>query len=328
MTSQEEVIFFEANERSYMKQEIKIFAPATVANVGCGFDVFGFALNRPGDEVHIKFVDSPGVSIGKIVGDGGRLSIDSSKNTASVAVAALLNHLKIKQGVEIDIYKKMPLRGGLGSSAASSAAALFGVNALLGSPLRRSDMLPFAVEGERIACGSGHADNAAPALFGGFVLIRSYEPLDVVRIPVPEDLYCVVLHPNFEIDTRDARKLLKSHVPVNDAVAQWGNTAGLVAGLMKGDFELVGRSLEDRFAEPSRAKLIPGFATIKDAATRSGAFGSGIAGSGPSIFALTNSYKKAEEIGVAMVRALKSESTMPSTVYISKVNEKGPRIIE
>ncbi|MFH1188728.1 MAG: homoserine kinase [bacterium] len=311
-----------------MKQEIKIFAPATVANVGCGFDVFGFALNRPGDEVHIRLVDTPGVVISKIVGDGGMLSIESDKNTASVAVKALLNHLKIRHGAEIDIYKKMPIQGGLGSSAASSCAALLGVNILLGNPLEKTELLKFSIEGERVACGYPHADNAAPALLGGFVLVRSYDPLEVVRIPVPGELYCAILYPNAEVETRVARDVLKKHVLVSDAVAQWGNTAGLIAGLMKGDFELVGRSLEDRFAEPERAKFIPGFFAMKEAARQAGALGSGIAGSGPSLFALTTTYKNAEGIAAAMNNAFITETSKTGVVYISKISQKGTRVVE
>ena len=308
-------------------KEIHVFAPATIANVGSGFDIFGFALNRPGDEVRVRFSDEPGATIGKIVGDKGVLSVDHRDNTASVAVQAFLDHLKEKRGIEIDLYKKMPVGSGLGSSAASAVAALYAANALLGSPLERHGLLPFAVEAERISCGAAHADNVAPSLMGGFVLIRSYHPLDIVRIPTPEDMHCAIVHPSIRVETREARKMLATHIPLHDATAQWGNAAALIAGLMKGDFELIGKAVEDRVAEPVRSALIPGFADIKRAAYDAGAFGCSIAGSGPSVFALSASYKDAEKIGAAMLEALVRTGTA-GTVYLSKVNEKGPKIIE
>lgn len=308
-------------------KEIHVFAPATIANVGSGFDIFGFALNRPGDEVRVRFSDEPGASIGKIVGDKGVLSADHRENTATIAVQAFLDHLHERRGIEIDLYKKMPVGSGLGSSAASAVAALYATNTLLGNPLDRHALLPFAVESERASCGVAHADNVAPSLMGGFVLIRSYDPLDVVRIPTPENLHCAIVHPALRVETREARKMLATHIALPDATAQWGNAAALIAGLMKEDFELIGKAVEDKVAEPVRSALIPGFAEIKKAAYAAGAFGCSIAGSGPSIFALSASYKDAERIGAAMLETLTAVG-VPGTVYLSKVNEKGPKVIE
>jgi homoserine kinase len=273
-------------------------------------------------------VDKPGVHIGKIMGDGIHLSTDPKKNAAGAAIQAFLDHIHSRQGVEIDIYKKMPIRSGLGSALASSVAAVYGLNVLLGEPVSRMELLSFAIEGCKASLGFALADNIAASLFGGFVLIRGYDPLDVVKIPVPDSLYCSILHLPLEIETGKSRKMLKKHIAAADAIAQWGNTAGLVAGLMKSDFELIGRSLEDRFAEPERAKLIPGFYEIKKAAKDAGAIGAGIAGKGPSLFALSTSYQKAETIASAMQKAGEEHAGKTGDIYISKVSDKGPRVIE
>jgi homoserine kinase len=304
-----------------------VFAPASVANVACGFDILGFAIDQPGDEVRMRLKSEPGVRITSIVGDEGLLPLDPARNTVSVPVLALLKKLKSSQGFEIELYKKMPLGSGLGSSAASAVAGVFAANALLGSPLKKMELLEFALEGERIACGSAHADNVAPALLGGFILVRSYHPLDVVQIPTPDALYCTILHPQIEIRTEDARKILRKQIPFKDAVTQWGNIAGLIAGLMNSDYELIRRSLQDVIIEPVRAILIPGFQEIKQAAIAAGALGCSISGSGPSLFALSLSKETAEAVGRAMtceMAALK----IGSEVYVSKINKVGPRILE
>ncbi len=309
-----------------MKKEIRVFAPATVANVACGFDILGFAIEQPGDEVFIRLTDTPGVNILKITGDQGRLPLAAEKNTVSVSILALLKHLKSTQGFEIELTKRMPLGSGLGSSAASAVAGVFAANLLLGNPLTKKELLPFATEGERIACGSAHADNAAPALLGGFVLIRSYQPLDVIQISTP-DLFCTVLHPQIEIRTEDARKILKKQILFKDAITQWGNIAGLVAGLMKSDYDLIRRSLQDVIIEPVRSILIPGFHEIKQAALESGALGCSISGSGPSVFALSSTLEIASEAGTAM-QAIMTNLKIASEIYISKINPIGPRIVE
>ncbi|HEY0741451.1 MAG TPA: homoserine kinase [Chryseosolibacter sp.] len=305
---------------------IKAFAPATVANVSCGFDVLGFAVEQPGDEVTLTLTKNAGVRILKIEGDGGRLPLEAEKNTAGVAVISFLNAIDSDAGVEIVLKKNLPLGSGMGSSAASAAAALAGINHLLGEPLSRRDLLPFAMESERIACGSAHADNVAPSLLGGFILIRGYEPLDVVSIPTPENLFCTLVHPHLELKTQDSRQVLRSTIPLKDAITQWGNIAGLVAGLMKPDFGLIGRSLKDVVAEPVRSLLIPGFDLIKEKAVGAGALGCGISGSGPTIFALCTE----KEIAIRTGKVIQQEFQkfkLQSEVYISKINSTGAKVV-
>ncbi len=310
-----------------MKNQVQVYAPATVANVACGFDILGFAIKDPGDEVILRKKDEAGISIIKIVGDSGELPHDPKKNTAGVALQAFLNHINSDQGIEIELYKKMPLGSGLGSSAASAVASVFAGNILLGNPLTREELLPFALEGEKTACGTAHADNAAPALLGGFILIRSYYPLDVIKIPFPDNLYCTIVHPEIEIRTEDARKILKKEILFKDAITQWGNIAGLIAGLMKPDYDLIRRSMQDVIIEPVRSILIPGFQEIKDAAIKVGALGCSISGSGPSIFALSTSKNIAEVVGTAMQDVFNGLE-VNSEIYVSQINQNGPKIIE
>ena len=305
-----------------MKQ-IRVFAPATVANVACGFDIFGFALEAPGDELTVSLSNSSGIHITRITGDGGALSLDPHKNTAGVSVLKFLKHLNSQQGIEIELNKKMPLGSGLGSSAASAVGSLFAVNILLGNPLTPKELLPFAMEAEKVACGTAHADNAAPALLGGFVLIRSYAPLDVIQIPCNLDLYCTILHPKIEIRTEMARKILKQEISLQQHVVQSGNAAGLIAGLILGDADIVHRSLQDVIIEPIRAALIPGFNEIKKAALDEGALGCSISGSGPSLFAL--STNPSEKIGEKMAEACRKNG-LDCDVYLSRINREGPKI--
>ena len=308
-------------------KSVRAYAPATVANVSCGFDVFGFAVEQPGDEVTLTLTKESGVVIKKIEGDGGRLPMASEKNTAGVAVLAFLKALDRNDGVEIILKKNLPLGSGMGSSAASAVAALVGINHLLGEPLLRKELLPFAMEAERVACGSAHADNVAPSLLGGFVLIRGYEPLDVVNIPTPENLFCTLVHPQLELKTEDSRLVLKPTISLKDAVTQWGNIAGLVAGLMKPDFGLIGRSLKDVIVEPVRALLIPGFDLMKEKAIEAGALGCGISGSGPTIFILCTERELANRTGKVIQQQFE-KFKVQSEVYISKINTKGARVIQ
>ena len=308
-------------------KSIKIFAPATVANVACGFDVLGFALEKPGDEVILTLTDKPEVVITKITGDDGKLPVEAHKNTASVSIMSFLEHIKSNQGFELEIHKNMPLGSGLGASAASAVAGVYGANILMGEPLSVKDLLPFAMEGERVACGSAHADNVAPSLLGGFVVIRSYKPLDVIKIPSPDNIFCTVINPMVEVRTEYARSILKKEVPFDKALVHFGNIAGLITGLFTGDLDLIGRSLEDVIVEPLRAQLIPGFYDIKKAALSSGAMGCSISGSGPSVFALSSSLEFAEKIGKAMEIVL-NELDIKSKTYISRINPTGPVIIE
>ena len=310
-----------------MKKKIKVFAPASVTNVSCGFDIMGFAIDWPGDEIVLKIKDKPGISISKITGDKGRLPLDPLKNTAGVSLITLVKHLGFKQGIEMEIHKKMALGSGLGSSAASAVASVFALNELLGRPLSRIELLPFALEGEKLTSGGvPHADNISACLMGGFVVVRSIDPMDVVNIKTPGQLYCTIVHPKLEINTADTRKILRKQVLLADAVKQWGNVAGLIAGLTTGDYGLISRSLQDVIIEPIRAILIPGFNKIKNTAIEAGALGCSISGSGPSIFALSKSEAIAKKAGDAMMKELLSIE-IDGDLYISKINKQGPKVI-
>lgn len=307
------------------RDHVHVFAPATVANLVCGFDILGLALDEPGDEVIMKRSDQPGVKLVKITGDDGRLPLDPAKNTVSACVQMLLKHLNREDvGVEIELYKHMPIGSGLGSSAASTVAGLYAINQLLGQPLTKQELLPFAMKGEELACGHGHADNVAPSLFGGITLIKSYEPLDVVSIPVPKNLYCSVVFPHVDVPTRAARQMIRSKIELKDAVIQWGNIAGLVSGLFMGDYALIGRSMQDVLIEPVRAILIPEFYEMRQKAMEAGALGFGISGSGPSVFAFADNNQTASEITQQVVQHLQSKG-IDSNGYVSAVNQQGPR---
>jgi len=308
-------------------KSIRALAPATVANVSCGFDIFGFAVEAPADEVIMTLKDEPGVIIKQITGDGGKLPLEANRNTSGVAVEAFLRKIESSVGVEIVLHKRLPLGSGMGSSAASSVAALVAINHLHNNPFTREELLPFAMEAERIACGSAHADNVAPSLLGGFVLIRGYDPLDVTKIPTPDNLYCTLVHPHLELRTEDSRRVLKSSIPIKDAITQWGNIAGLVVGLMKPDYGLISRSLNDVVAEPIRSVLIPGFAGIKLEAIRNGALGCGISGSGPTIFALSTAQDVAEKVANAIQQQF-TKIHLKSDVFVSKINSVGAKVFE
>ena len=308
--------------------EVKVFAPATVANVVCGFDVLGFAVNEPGDVVDMKLTDKPGVIITKITGDDGKLPLAPEKNTVSASVQYYLKHInRLDIGVEIELHKKMPIGSGLGSSSASTVAGLFAINHLMGSPLSAMELVPFAMKGEELACGYGHADNVAPALLGGFVLIRSYDPLDVISLPTPPNMFTAIVYPEVDVPTKDARQMIKSKVLLKDAVTQWGNVAGLVSGLFMQDFDLIGRSMKDVLIEPTRSILIPGFDDLRKIAMDIGAIGFGISGSGPSVFALTKDKETADKIVAEQQRYLANLDII-SKVFVSAVNAEGPRIIQ
>jgi len=310
-----------------MRKEINVFAPASVTNVSCGFDVMGFAIDGPGDELKLKISNKPGIFISKITGDNGKLPLQIEKNTAGTSLSALVKHLDFKKGIELEINKKMSLASGLGSSAASAVASVFALNEILGKPLTKEELLPFALEGEKLTCGGApHADNVSASLFGGFIIVRSLNPLDVINIDVPDNLFCTIVHPDIEINTSDTRKILKKQILLSDAVQQWGNVAGLITGLFKKDYNLIGRSLQDVIVEPIRSILIPGFNETKKAAIDSGALGCSISGSGPSIFAFSSSKKIAENVGKKM-RDVLSALEIESDLYISKINKKGPRVI-
>lgn len=304
----------------------RAFAPATVANVAAAFDILGFALSEPGDEVTATLSAEPGVRLVSVTGDDGELPREAERNTASAAVMSLLEATGAEIGVELDLVKGLPLCSGLGSSAASSVAALVAANALLNAPLSRRELLPFAVAAEEVACGVGHADNAAPSLLGGCCLVRSTESLDVIPLPVPDGLACALVHPHCEVRTADARMVLQNRVTLSRAVEQWGNVAGLVAGLCLGDLELIGRSLNDVVVEPTRSILIPGFETVKGAALDAGALGCSISGSGPTLFALASGEDRAAQIAEAMAGAF-VDVGLDSDTYVSTVGTAGARTV-
>lgn len=306
---------------------IAAYAPGSVSNVACGFDVLGFALDEPGDIVMAAPQDEPGVTIAAIHGDAGRLPLDPARNTAGAAVAALLHRLETTRGVTLTIHKGLPLASGIGSSGASAVAAVVAANELLGRPASLDLLLACAMAGEQAGCGAMHPDNVAPSLYGGFVLARSASPPDIVRLPVPDGLACAVLHPQVEVQTGLARALLGDDVKLRDAVRQWGNLGALVAALFRGDHALLSRSLEDVIAEPKRASLVPGFHAVKAAALAAGALGCSLSGSGPSVFALASSLDVAQGVGEAMQRAFAGESAVGADLWVSPVGHRGARIV-
>lgn len=303
-----------------MASGYKIFAPASVANVGCGYDVLGFALDKPGDEIIVKKSDKKGFRITKIT--GGKLPYEAEKNTAGYTALKILEHLEYDGGIEMEIHKKMPFGSGLGSSAASAAGAAMAINVILGKPLTKAELLPFAVLGEQIADGAYHADNVAPSLLGGMILIRDTKTLDFHKIYIPAGLYAVVVHPNIQIMTKDSRDILKSQVDLKDHIQQSANLAGLVLGMQTSNFDLIRSSLQDIIIEPQRAHLIPHFYDVKDAVLQEGALGCSISGAGPSIFALCDNSLIAENVGMRM-KQIFTDNKIESTIFQSKINKEG-----
>jgi homoserine kinase len=304
--------------------EIKIFCPATIANISCGFDVLGLCLEATGDEMIIRKSDSKGIRITKIV--GANLPLETTKNVAGVAGLALLEAINYEFGFDIEIYKNIKAGSGIGSSAASAAGAVFGINELVGKPFTRKELVAFAMKGEAIASGSEHADNVAPAILGGITLVRSTIPLDIIKIESPSELYATVIHPQIELKTSEMRAVLQPMISLKSAIVQWGNLGGLIAGFYTSDYELIGRSLHDEIVEPLRGPFIPKFDVIKKAALENGALGSGISGSGPSIFALSKGIETANKIAIAM-SAVYDEMDLPYEIHVSKVNSEGVKII-
>jgi len=307
-----------------MIKSIKIFAPATVANLSCGFDVLGCCLDNVGDEMNISLVSEPGVKITKI--EGADLPLETHKNVAGVAVEALLKAYDEMVGVHIEIYKKIKAGSGIGSSAASSAGAVWAVNHLLDEPFTPHDLVSFAMEGEKLASGNAHADNVAPALLGGFTLVRSYDPLDVIKLHSPKDLVMTVIHPQIEVKTSDSRSVIKQNVALKKAIQQWGNVGGLVAGLFTENYDLIGRSLEDVIIEPLRSILIPEFKAVKEVAMAKGALGCGISGSGPSIFALSKGTETAKIVSEA-IRSVYIKTGLDFDIHVSPINNQGIKLI-
>ncbi|HDZ03782.1 hypothetical protein LCGC14_0127020 [marine sediment metagenome] len=306
------------------QNEIKVFCPATVANVSCGFDVLGVALDSVGDEMVVRKVAQKGIRITKLTGQD--LPKETLNNVAGVAGNAFLLASDYDGGFEIEIDKKIKPGSGIGSSAASSAGAVWAMNHLLGNPFSKTELVKFAMEGERLASDVAHADNVAPALFGGFTLVRSYNPLDIIAIPAPTELYVTIIHPQIEIKTSDSRKILKTTISMETGIKQWGNVGGLVAGLFKEDYELIGRSLEDHIVEPIRSILIPGFDEVKKVSIEAGALGSGISGSGPSIFAFSQGNETALKVGNAM-KTVYDKIGIAYEIHVSKINMEGVKLL-
>lgn len=304
--------------------EIKIFCPATVANLSCGFDVLGLCLENIGDEMIIRKAKEKGIRISKIT--GADLPLKTNKNVAGVAGLALLNQLDLEFGFQIEIHKKIKAGSGIGSSAASAAGVVVGINELLGNPLHRKDLIPYAMEGEFLASGSYHADNVSPAILGGFTLVRGYDPLEVIKIKSPNDLFVTIIHPYIEVKTSEARSILPKEIPLKTAITQWGNLGGFISGLYTEDYDLMGRCLQDVIAEPYRKNLIPEFDAIKKVALENGALGCGISGSGPSIYTLNKGIETAEIVANAIDQVY-SKTGIRFDVYVSKVCDEGVKVL-
>jgi len=302
-------------------------ATGSVANVSCGFDCLGYSLENPGDELEISQNNSGKIEISMSGIQVQKISTNPEKNTAGKAIISMLSAINENCGFNIHIKKGIPPGSGIGSSASSAVGAVFGVNHLLGNPLHPNKLLVHAMAGEAVASGGFHADNVAPSLFGGMVLIRSYEPLDIIQIPIPEKLWSTVILPDYVVNTRDAREMLPNRVPLKSAVEQAGNLAGFTLGFVNSDYNLISRSMEDLFAEPVRKELIPGYKSVKKSALENGAIGCGISGSGPSMFAFSTDQEIAIKIAEGMQNAFK-KSGLNSKTFVSKINQNPPQIID
>ncbi|GGW87394.1 homoserine kinase [Salegentibacter mishustinae] len=303
---------------------IKLFAPATVANLSCGFDVLGCCLDGVGDEMIISKNSKQKLRITKIIGQN--LPLEVNANVAGVSAEALLAELDEKQGFDIEIKKNIKAGSGIGSSAASATGAVFGINKLLGEPFTTNELIKFAMEGERLASGNAHADNVAPALLGGFSLVKSYEPLEILSLPSLPELRMLILHPLIELKTKDSRSIIKQNVELKKAISQWGNLAALVSALYTQDYNLLGRSLKDEIIEPVRSILIPYFDDLKALASANGALGFGISGSGPSVFALCKGDGVAEKVK-SEFQEFYQDKNIDFDLHLSKINSEGIKII-
>jgi homoserine kinase len=300
-------------------KSISIKSPATIANLVCGFDILGLALEEPYDIMTISLRDEPGLEIVHL--DNHGLPTEPEKNVAGAALLALMEEMPVKAGFLLKVEKRIKPGSGLGSSAASAAGAVYAANHLLGKIFSNDDLVRFAMFGEKVASGVKHADNITPCLLGGVTLIRSIHPLDIVKLNAPE-LHISVVHPQIEVRTSDARQILKTDVSLKQAIKQWGNIAGLVAGLMQGDHDLIGRSLEDVIIEPARSILIPGFDEVKRRSLEAGALGGGISGSGPSIFMLS----KTKSIAMAVANQMEDvfqQMGIDQKTYVTRLNHQG-----
>jgi homoserine kinase len=304
---------------------LKIFVPATVANVSCGFDSLGFAVDAIGDEMTFTKTAEIGVKITKIT--GANLTYNVDENAASAVVKKMLNETNADFGIELTIHKGFSPGSGLGSSAASAAGAAFGTNQFLRSSFSKLELTKFAMFGEEVACGTPIADNVAAAIYGGFILVRSYNPLEIIKLPVPAELRVVAIHPQIEIKTKDARDVLPTQIALKDAVTQWANVGGLISGLYTDNYNLIRNSLVDIIVEPARKGLIPFFDDVKNSALKAGALGAGISGSGPTIFALCKGDEIAKNVYKSIEESYKNRG-IDFEMFISKVNPKGIKILK
>ena len=308
-------------------QPVTAFAPATIGNVICGFDVFGLAIESPGDTVTVRHIAGSGLRISSIRGDGGKLPLDPEENAATISIAALLQGTRQTVGMEVALEKGLPLSGGMGGSAASAVAAVVAADRLLETKLPKDELLSYAVEGERAAAGGAHLDNVAPALFGGLLLVRPEGSHEVVRLPVPSGMSVALLHPSVEMSTKAGRQAIGTTVPLEAAVAQWGNTAAFVHALHTNDWDLLAEALEDRVAEPHRANGIPGFQEVREAALSAGAVGCGISGAGPSIVAICRDTEGAAHVGAIMLSAYEGGVRPMASLHLSPVSHSGARVL-
>lgn len=306
------------------KNEIRIFSPATVANVSCGFDVLGFCLDTIGDEMLLRKTTKKGISITRI--EGFPLPMDVHKNVAGVSALAMLADAQPDFGFEMEIYKKIKPGSGIGSSSASAAGSVFAINELLGRPYNKTQVTDFAMKGEALASGSEHADNLAPGIFGGFTLVKSTAPLEILQLPTPPDICATIIHPLIEIKTSDARAILPKELALKDAITQWANLGSFVHGLHTHDYELLKRSMHDVIIEPHRSRLIPHFDQVSATALQHGALGTGISGAGPSIFALSKGIEQARQVEKAM-RKVYAKTSIAFETYVSKINTEGIRVL-
>jgi homoserine kinase len=302
--------------------EIKVLAPATVANVSCGFDCLGFALNEPFDEMTVRKIDEKEVRIIHL--DNFNLPTGAKSNVAGVTLLAMLKETGADFGFEVEITKHIKPGSGIGSSSASAGGAALAANELLDRPFSKTELVDFAMDGEKLASGSRHADNVAPCIFGGFTLVRSKEPLEIVEIDSPP-LIATIIHPQIEIKSSYAREILPKKIPLAEAVEQWSNIAALVAGLNKRDYQLISRSLQDKIIEPVRKVLIPKFDEVRSAGLERGALGGGISGSGPSVFMLSEKLETALEVEKAM-RKIYAKTKIDFCTYVSSINSEGVRV--
>lgn len=303
---------------------IKIFSPATVANVSCGFDVLGFCLDTIGDEMVIRKTDKKGIRITKI--EGYDLPYETENNVAGVSALAMYAHAQPDFGFEIEIYKHIKPGSGIGSSSASAVGSVFAMNELMGKPYSKTELTNFAMKGEALASQSEHADNIAPAIFGGFTLVKSVDPLEIIQLPTPKDVFAVIIHPQIEIKTSESRAILPTNIPLKDAIIQWSNVGSLVHALHTEDYDLMSKSLHDVIVEPYRSQLIPHFEAVKQSALRHGALGCGISGSGPSIFSLCHGNETAQNVAKA-IKNIYADTHIPFEIYVSEINTNGIKIL-